>query len=139
MSVRLETDLVAQMIAHAKECHPEEACGLLAGPDPSDIRRVFPTVNVLRSQTNFTIDPTQHLHAIRDADQDGWEIIGVFHSHPHTDAYPSVTDVALAPDPSWLYVIVGMENTDEPTVRAYRIVGEEISEEVVVDRQKLGG
>ena len=135
MSVRLDAGLVAQMIAHAEVWHPEEACGLLGGPSPTDIRRVFPTVNVLHSQTNFTIDPTQHLHAIREAEQEGWDIVGVFHSHPHTGAYPSVTDVALAPDPSWLYVIIGMEKLNEPTVRAYRIVRGAINVEIIEFQQ----
>lgn len=131
MSIRLDADLYGQMLAHAYECHPEESCGLLAGPSPSDIRRVFPTTNVLHSSTNYTIDPTQHLHAVREADAHDWEVIGVFHSHPHTEGYPSVTDVTLAPDPSWLYVIIGMEHIDAPTVRAYRIVAGKITEELL--------
>lgn len=131
MSIRLDEELRGQMIAHAFACHPEESCGLLAGPGPSDIRRVFPTTNVLHSSTNYTIDPSEHLNAIREADANEWEVIGVFHSHPHTEGYPSVTDVTLAPDPSWLYVIIGMEQIDEPTVRAYRIVAGEITEETL--------
>lgn len=129
MSIHLDSDLYGAMLAHAFDCHPEESCGLLAGPDSADIRRVFPTTNVLHSATNYTIDPTEHLHAIREAEAQDWEIIGVFHSHPHTEGFPSVTDVRLAPDPSWLYVIVGMEDLDQPAVRAYRIVGGEITEE----------
>jgi proteasome lid subunit RPN8/RPN11 len=131
MSVQLDADLCGQMLAHAYACHPEESCGLLAGPRPSDIRRVFPTTNVLHSATNYTIDPTEHMHAIREAEKNGWEIVGVFHSHPHTKGFPSVTDVTLAPDPTWLYVIIGMEQRDEPTVQAYRIVDGEITEEVL--------
>ena len=74
-------------------------------------------------------EPKEHLQAIRDADASGWEIVGTFHSHPHTVGFPSVTDVTLAPDPSWLYVLVGMEEYDSPTVRAFRIRDGEITEE----------
>lgn len=131
MSIRLDADLCERMVAHAYECHPEESCGLLAGPTSDDIRDIYPTTNVLHSATNYTIDPAEHLAAIRAAEARDWEIVGVFHSHPHTEGFPSVTDVQLAPDPSWLYVIIGMEDFDAPTVRGYRIVGTQITEEVL--------
>ena len=78
----------------------------------------------------YTIDPKDHLRADRDAEGRGLEIIGVMHSHTHTDAYPSPTDVAQAPDPGWHYVIVSLR-AEEPTLRSYRIVDETIGEEVV--------
>ena len=56
----------------------------------------------------YTIDPKDHLRADRDAEGRGLEINGVMHSHTHTDAYPSPTDVAQAPDPAWHYVIVSL-------------------------------
>ena len=121
MKVRLAAGTREQMVKHAYACHPEESCGLLAGPLEGDVQVVFPTTNVLRSSTNYTIDPKEHLSAIREADAAGMEIIGVFHSHPHTVGYPSVTDVSLAPDPTWLYVLVGMEDFQSPTVRGFRI------------------
>ena len=129
MTVRLAAGIRAAMVEHAYRCHPEEACGLFAGPSGVDIAKVYPTTNVLHSSTNYTIDPKEHLQAIRDADASGWEIVGTFHSHPHTVGFPSVTDVTLAPDPSWLYVLVGMEEYDSPTVRAFRIRDGEITEE----------
>ncbi len=129
MTVRLAAGTRQQMLQHAYDCHPEEACGLLAGPVDGDVQRVFPTTNILHSSTNYTIDPKQHLAAIRAADQEGFEIVGVFHSHPHTVGYPSVTDVTLAPDPTWLYVLVGMEEYGSPTVRAFRISDGVITEE----------
>ena len=62
------------------------------------------------------------MRADRDAEAHGVEIIGVFHSHTHTDAYPSPTDIAQAPDPGWHYVLVSLRDT-HPVVRSYRIVG----------------
>ena len=67
--------------------------------------------------------------SMREAEAAGMEVIGVFHSHPHTVGYPSVTDVSLAPDPTWLYVLVGMEDYSSPTVRGFRIRDGEITEE----------
>jgi proteasome lid subunit RPN8/RPN11 len=121
MTTRIAAGIREEMVKHAYACHPEESCGLLAGPGDGDVRHVFPTTNILHSPTNYTIDPKEHLSAIRAADAEGMEIIGVFHSHPHTVGYPSVTDVSLAPDPTWLYVLVGMEDFEAPTVRGFRI------------------
>ena len=129
MTIRLAAGIREQMVKHAYACHPEESCGLLAGPDDGTVQLVFPTTNVLHSSTNYTIDPKEHLSAIREADAAGMEVIGVFHSHPHTVGYPSVTDVSLAPDPTWLYVLVGMEDYSSPTVRGFRIRDGEITEE----------
>jgi proteasome lid subunit RPN8/RPN11 len=128
MTIRMAAGTREQMVKHAYAWHPEESCGLLAGPADRDVHLVFPTTNILHSSTNYTIDPNEHLSAIREADAAGMEIIGVFHSHPHTVGYPSVTDVSLAPDPTWLYVLVGMEDHDSPTVRGFRIRDGEITE-----------
>jgi proteasome lid subunit RPN8/RPN11 len=87
--------------------------------------------NVAASARVYTVDPRQHLRADRDAEDRGLTIIGVFHSHTHTDAYPSPTDVAQAPDPGWHYVLVSLRDV-VPVVRSYRIVDGLIQEEPVV-------
>ncbi len=124
-------DAFAGLIGHAYDCYPEEACGLLAG-DPARGRAAvfYPCENVTRSGKVYTISPRDHLRAERDAERRGLEIIGVVHSHTHTEPYPSVTDVAQAPDPSWHYVIVGLKR-EAPETRSYRIVEGAISEEPV--------
>jgi len=119
------------MLGHAYDGLPDEACGLFAGPPGADKCTVFyPCRNVAASSKLYTIEPKDHLRADRDAEGRGLEIIGVMHSHTHTDAYPSATDVAQAPDPGWHYVIVSLR-AEEPTLRSYRIVDETIGEEVV--------
>jgi proteasome lid subunit RPN8/RPN11 len=121
-----------QMVAHALDGLPNEACGLLAGtPGHSKAHVVYPCHNAAESSRIYTVDPLDHLKADRDAESRGMEIIGVYHSHTHTDAYPSPTDVKQAPDPSWHYVIVSLKDP-EPVVRSYRIVDGKISEEPVV-------
>ena len=79
----------------------------------------------------YTVEPRGHLRADRDAEAQGLEIIGVFHSHTHTDAYPSPTDVAQAPDPTWHYVIVSLRD-EAPGRASFRIVDGNIAEEPVV-------
>ena len=120
-----------EMVGHAYDGLPDEACGLLAGPPGTGrCTRFYPCRNAAESSKVYTIDPKDHLRADRDADDRGLEIIGVMHSHTHTEAYPSPTDVAQAPDPGWHYVIVSLR-AEAPTLRSYRIVDEQIAEEVV--------
>ena len=133
--LRLPADIHEQIVAHCLAGLPDEACGLLAGhPADGSVLRCFPTRNVAASAKLYTVDPKEHLRADREAEAAGLEIIGVFHSHTHTDAYPSPTDVAQAPDPSWHYVLVSLRHA-EPSLRSYRIVDGAIAEEPVL----LGG
>lgn len=119
------------MVAHAYDGLPDEACGLLAGPAGTDRCTAFyPCRNAAESSRVYTVDPKDHLRADRDAESKGLEVIGVMHSHTHTEGYPSPTDVAQAPDPAWHYVIVSLRD-EAPMLRSYRIVDEVITEEVV--------
>ena len=120
----------AEMVAHCWAGLPLEACGLLGGTGDS-ATACYPTANVAESALVYTVDPKGFLHADRDAEARGLTILGVFHSHTHTAAYPSPTDVAQAPDPGWHYVLVSLAD-DAPVVRSYRIVDGNITEEPVV-------
>lgn len=115
----------AQMIAHAYEGYPLEACGLLVGQG-NRVHRFVPCTNEAASARIYTIPPKELLRAERGADDDGLAVIGVFHSHTHSEPYPSPTDVAQAPDPDWHYVIVSLKR-EAPEARSYRIVGEQIT------------
>jgi len=137
--LRLSRELHDQMIAHAYVGLPLEACGLFAGDPGSDdpsgeaavVRHFYPTENEAKSSKVYTVPGKAFLRADRDAEDRGWQLLGVMHSHTHTEAYPSPTDVAQAPDPAWHYVIVSMRD-DLPSLRSYRIVDGEIAEEPVV-------
>jgi len=120
------------MVAHCISGLPDEACGLLGGiPGSGEVVECYPTRNAAASARLYTVDPKDMLQVDRRAEARGIEIIGVFHSHTHTDAYPSPTDVAQAPDPGWHYVLVSLRDT-HPVVRSYTIVGGEVEEESVV-------
>jgi proteasome lid subunit RPN8/RPN11 len=119
------------MVAHAHHGLPDEACGLLAGDPASGHATVFyPCRNAAGSSKVYEVDPRDHLRADRDAEGRGLEIIGVMHSHTHTEAYPSPTDIAQAPDPGWHYVIVSLKRP-EAALRSYRIIDGDVSEEAV--------
>ena len=139
----LTPELLATMVADCLDGAPLEACGILVGaPDLSGrsgplgrdaavVSACLPATNVAASARVYTVAPGDLLRADRQAEAAGAEIIGVYHSHTHTDAWPSPTDVAQAPDPSWHYVLVSLRDT-EPTLRCYRIRDSQIEEEPVV-------
>ncbi len=135
--LELPADLHGAMVAHALDGLPDEACGLLAArpgerhPDDVRVERFYPCRNAAASSRVYTVDPRDHLRADKDAEASGMEIVGVVHSHTHTDAWPSPTDVAQAPDPSWHYVIVSLRHP-EAALRSFRIVDGNIAEEPVV-------
>jgi proteasome lid subunit RPN8/RPN11 len=130
--LRLTRLAYAAIVGHAYDGLPDEACGLLVGvPAAGRVVRFEPTANEAASSKLYTIPPKDFLRVDREAAAAGLEVIGVVHSHTHTDAYPSPTDVAQAPDPGWHYVIVSLRD-DAPVLRSYRIVDETIAEEQVV-------
>ena len=111
--------------------YPLEMCGLIAGPPGSDHAARFSECrNDAESAKVYTINPKDHLRAELAADDLGWEINGVVHSHTHSEPYPSPTDVRQAPDPDWHYLIVSLKR-DAPELRSYRIVDDVITEETV--------
>lgn len=121
------------MVGHSLDCLPEEACGLLGGRSDGWVERFWPCVNVDRSARTYALDGRDILRFERTLDDegDGLEILGVMHSHTHTDAYPSPTDVeraALLGD--WHFLIVSLRHA-EPVARSYRILGDEVGEEPI--------
>ena len=130
-SIRVPAPVHRTMIEHARDCYPEEACGLLAGYPDGRLTKAYPLTNIAHSPVNYVIDPSEHFGAMRHAESEGWELVGVFHSHTHSPAYPSSTDVALAVEPDWLYVLVGMERIDALSVRGFRIRDRQITEKTL--------
>lgn len=130
--LRLPSSAYAAIVGHAYDGLPDEACGLLVGdPTTARVERFEATANDARSSRIYTIPPLAHLKIERAAEAEGLEVLGVVHSHTHTDAYPSPTDVEQAPDPAWHYVIVSLRD-EAPVLRSYRIVDGGIAEEQVV-------
>jgi len=134
--LRLTESQYATIIGNCYDGLPDEACGLLIGPlslhgiSTGVITAARPCRNADASARTYTVDPRDMLAAGRLAEELGDEIVGVWHSHTHTDAYPSPTDVRQAVDPAWWYVIVSLRD-DAPVLRAYRITDGVIAESAV--------
>lgn len=124
------------MVAHAKADHPDEACGVIAGPaETGEPSRVIPMTNAARSPTFYEFDSGELLRLYRDLDERDEVPIVVYHSHTATEAYPSRTDIALAAEPEAHYVLVSTrEHGNEPgpvELRSFRIIDGEVTEEEV--------
>ena len=117
--LELPAAILDELAAAAYDAYPFEACGLLAGSG-ARVDRFYRCRNDAESARVYTLDPLDHLRAERDAEASGREIVGVVHSHTHSEPYPSPTDIAQAPDPAWHYVIVGLKR-ESPETRSYRI------------------
>ena len=121
-----------EMIEHAQEDDPNECCGILSGDDET-IKKLYRITNSTPSPFRYQMDPQDFLNAMQDGDNNGWDMLAFYHSHTHSPAYPSKTDVRMALE-SWMldvyYVLVSLENKDEPQIRAFHIDEEgEITEE----------
>ena len=132
MSTQTELKVSPQILRkigeHAISCYPEEACGLLVGKlSEGEVLEFHACENIAHSAKVYTINPKQHLVIERNAEDAGLEVVGVVHSHTHTEAYPSATDVAQAPDPGWNYMIVTLKR-GVPEPRNFRIIDGVISE-----------
>ena len=123
------------IVAHARRDHPDEACGVVAGPAGSDrALRFVPMLNAARSPTFYEFDSADLLRLYRDMDGRGEEPVVIYHSHTATEAYPSRTDVALASEPNAHYVLVSTREDDgrgPVEFRSYRIVDGTVTEEPV--------
>jgi proteasome lid subunit RPN8/RPN11 len=128
--IQIPQELVNEMIAHARAELPKEACGLLAGSD-SRAERFYPMRNADDSSTTYRLDPKEQLDVFTEIDDKGWELIGIFHSHTHTEAYPSETDRRQAFYPDSHYLVLSLADREAPVLRGFTIVDGTVAEQEV--------
>jgi [CysO sulfur-carrier protein]-S-L-cysteine hydrolase len=120
------------LVAHARRDHPDEACGVVAGPIGSDRpERVVAMTNAARSPTFYEFDSMEQLRVWREMDDRDEEPVVIYHSHTATEAYPSRTDITLAQEPGAHYVLVSTRDPDQAEFRSFRIVDGVVTEEEV--------
>jgi [CysO sulfur-carrier protein]-S-L-cysteine hydrolase len=125
-------DILDAIIAHARRDHPDEACGVVAGPLDSDRpQRHIPMDNIERSSTFYRFDAAEQLRVWREMDDRDEEPVVIYHSHTATEAYPSRTDSSLAGEPRAHYLLVSTRDPDGTEVRSFRIVEGTVTEEPV--------
>jgi proteasome lid subunit RPN8/RPN11 len=120
------------IVAHARRDHPDEACGVVAGPEGSDRpARFVPMLNAARSPTFYEFDSADLLALYQELDANGEDPVVIYHSHTATEAYPSRTDISYASEPGAHYVLVSTRSDAGVEFRSFRIVEGDVSEEPV--------
>jgi [CysO sulfur-carrier protein]-S-L-cysteine hydrolase len=130
--LQLDQAIYDAIVAHARRDHPDEACGIVAGPDgTNEPARIVPMINAERSPTFYRFDSAEQLAVWREMDDRDEVPVVIYHSHTATEAYPSRTDISLAAEPDAHYVLVSTREPDDVEFRSYRIVEGEVTEEPV--------
>ncbi|MFL6288597.1 MAG: Mov34/MPN/PAD-1 family protein [Actinomycetes bacterium] len=128
----IDQSLIDAMVAHARQDHPDEACGVIAGPAGSDTpQRFIAMVNAARSPTFYEFDSMDLLKLYREMDARDEEPVVVYHSHTATEAYPSRTDISYASEPNAHYLLVSTRDPHVEEIRSFRIVDGQVTEEEV--------
>ena len=122
-----------QLVAHARAEFPNEACAFLAGSN-GRVEKVYTLPNAAASPTFYVVESRAQLRAMQEMEERGWDLLGIFHSHTFTEAYPSRTDIERAVYPDATYLILSLADQERPVLRAFRIVDGEVSEEELAVR-----
>jgi [CysO sulfur-carrier protein]-S-L-cysteine hydrolase len=130
--LRIDREIVEAIVAHARRDHPDEACGVVAGPAGSDRpTRHIPMTNAERSSTFYRFDSMEQLRVWREMEDRDEEPVVIYHSHSATEAYPSRTDLDLASEPGAHYLLVSTRAPEVAEVRSFRITDGMVTEEPV--------
>ena len=129
--IRISKSLYELIIAHMKAGYPNEACGILAGPDHNLVSQFYPMRNTDESAISYFMDPKEQLRVFKEMRAKGLDMVGIFHSHVASEAYPSAKDVRLAFYPEVSYLIVSLADMKNPILRSFRIQDETITEEEI--------
>ena len=131
MTLALPQSHIEEMIAHAREDAPNECCGIIAGKD-GRATKLYRAINAEASPYRYSVDAKDLLRIYREVDGNDEDFLVIYHSHTHTEAYPSATDIRLAAWPDAYYVLVSLMDEANPVVRAYRILEGEVTEEPIL-------
>jgi proteasome lid subunit RPN8/RPN11 len=131
--MRIAQSLIDEIVAHAREDMPNECCGMIGGVD-GDARKVYRATNAEASPFRYSIDAREQFRLMREIEEAGEELAGIYHSHTKSPAYPSQTDVNLAAWPDAVYLIVSLADPEDPVARGFWIQEGEIADaELVVE------
>ncbi|GHT47288.1 Mov34/MPN/PAD-1 family protein [Bacteroidia bacterium] len=122
--------IIFGIIEQAKNELPNEACGLLVGKGMEVIKQ-YSLTNVDHSPEHFSFDPKEQFGVLREARKEGWEILANYHSHPESPARPSEEDIRLAFDPNIIYIILSLQDKDNPVIKAFSIQNGKVVEIVI--------
>jgi [CysO sulfur-carrier protein]-S-L-cysteine hydrolase len=126
-AMKVPRQMLEEMIAHARDEAPNECCGMIGGADGS-ATTVYRSINAEASPLRYSLDASDQFRIMQEMEKRGEELVGIYHSHTGSAAYPSQTDVNLAAYPDAVYVIVSLEDPQNPEVRGFWIRDGQIDE-----------
>ena len=118
------------LVSQAESDYPLETCGLMAG-EGDRVWQLYPIENIRKSPVEYEMDPVEQLKALLDLEEKGWDLIAIYHSHPHGPQVPSTMDVERAYYPDAAYIIVSLADRGRPEVRAFSINSGSVDEVVL--------
>ena len=129
--MRISREIYEQIEEHAREEAPNECCGLIGGVD-GEARTLYRAKNAEASPLRYNLDPQDQFRIMREMEDRGEELSAIYHSHTHSEAYPSETDVKLAFYPEARYIVVSLTDRENPVIRSFFITDGEVTEEELV-------
>lgn len=120
-----------KLIEHSLKGYPNEVCGILAGKD-GRVEKVYQMSNADESSKTFLMDPEEQFRVMKDMRSRSFDMVGIYHSHPETEAYPSVHDVRFAFYPETSYLIVSLKDEDCPDIKSFKITDGKIKNEKLI-------
>lgn len=136
--MRLPRRFHDEIVAHAMEGRPNEVCGLIGGRDGVALELYRAANSDPNPRVRYNVEPLDLLRILRELDAKGWSLLAIYHSHPVSEAYPSLTDVNLAYYPDAVYIITSVAIESAPAVRAFRIVDGQVNEEALEIEEEAG-
>jgi proteasome lid subunit RPN8/RPN11 len=127
--IKISNKIIQEIIRHAKNELPNEACGYLAGKDNVILKSVE-MMNRDNSPEHFSFDPSEQFRVIREVRKEGLNILANYHSHPKTPARPSIEDIRLANDPEISYLIISLAG-EIPVIKSFRIQNNTVKTEII--------
>ena len=128
--ISIPSNLIDEIIDHSIQENPNECCGIIASTEGEAIK-LYRMTNSEQSPYRYSMDPKELLHTTIDIDDKGWELMAFYHSHTHSPAYPSATDIRLVTYPDSYYILISLMDEKAPEVRAFKIVNGKVSEEKI--------
>ena len=125
---QLESVFIKEIVEQGLREFPNECCGVIAAADGVPVK-VFPMKNADASPVTYRLDGKEQLQVFDEIEELGWELWAIYHSHTHSGAYPSETDVKLAFYPDARYIVVSLTDREDPVIRSFFITDGEVTEE----------
>ncbi len=126
-TIVLAATTMEEIVQHARDEAPNECCGILLGKGET-VAEVHRTRNIKASPVEYELDPKEQVEVLHKADQAGLDVLGFYHSHTFSEAYPSITDISKMSDWGYYYLIASLANNAAPVVRAFWFLGREIED-----------